>query len=245
MTVATTSWEPDNPLEADLLEARASTDDAAYLRLLARADLLIPTGGSTSWPTTTAGGRTFVLAFTSERAAALALAESLLCRRFRIAQLARTWPDRHAWLAVDPGLEIQGLLSIDTIELVATYADEPAGELEWALERAGDDTRAYADALLPAELFLPLMGAIRDLGDPGFTWPLTDDDTIPAYTSADRLRDQLGGEQDLVTVAFVELLSSWPDPDVALEINPGSAIGARIEGAAIDPTASSFRRTRS
>src|SRR4051812_43107275 len=92
-------------------------DQEQYFRVLARADLLLPTSAdsagrrSPGWGTWSSDGRTHVLAFTSPQAMRVCLAEHAGSYRvvaFR--DLAEQWPNAEWWLAVNPGLPIEGYL---------------------------------------------------------------------------------------------------------------------------------------
>lgn len=99
------------------VDALRAHDQERYFRILARTDLLLPvaqpTAGQapTGWGTWTSGGRTHVLAFTSATALRACLGESAGGhRRTPYADLAAGWPNPEWWLAVNPGLPIEGYL---------------------------------------------------------------------------------------------------------------------------------------
>jgi len=107
----TGGWQPTTDLERALLDAVERSDHDAYFRLLSAAELLVPvtTGPSgTSWVTSTVGDRTFLLAFTSAEALGQS-AGGAEVRHHRIGfvALARAWPHREWWLAVDPGAPVE------------------------------------------------------------------------------------------------------------------------------------------
>ncbi|MEV5693188.1 SseB family protein [Micromonospora globbae] len=112
-----TEWEPATEVEAAMRDALRAHDQERYFRILARTDLLLPvaqpTAGQapTGWGTWTSGGRTHVLAFTSATALRACLGESAGGhRRTPYAELAAGWPNPEWWLAVNPGLPIEGYL---------------------------------------------------------------------------------------------------------------------------------------
>ncbi|MFB9237003.1 SseB family protein [Plantactinospora siamensis] len=111
-----TEWEPATEAEAALREALREDDQERYFLVLARMELLLPVpdgdrGHSAGWGTWTADGRTHVLAFTSTSAAVACLGEHAgPTRRVRYGELAASWPSQHWWLAVNPGLPIEGYL---------------------------------------------------------------------------------------------------------------------------------------
>ena len=100
-------------------DALRANDQELYFRLLARTDLLLPVSRRRApgqrpagWGTWTTGGRTHVLAFTSAAALRACLGEHAGGnRRDRpITELAVGWPNHEWWLAVNPGLPIEGYL---------------------------------------------------------------------------------------------------------------------------------------
>lgn len=113
-----TEWEPATEAEVTLRDALRANDQQRYFRVLARTELLLPvsaqaSAGQTSmnWGTWTTGGRTHVLAFTSVAALRACLGEHAGAnRRAAYAELADHWPNHEWWLAVNPGLPIEGYL---------------------------------------------------------------------------------------------------------------------------------------
>ncbi|WP_415645601.1 SseB family protein [Stackebrandtia soli] len=90
-----------------------------YFQLLAGLELLLPVSDDQSaystepdtWATWSTEERTHVLAFTSEQALHACLkSHAGRYRRANFASLSETWPDAEWWLAVDPGLPIEGYL---------------------------------------------------------------------------------------------------------------------------------------
>ncbi|MFD6754732.1 SseB family protein [Micromonospora gifhornensis] len=112
-----TDWEPATEAEAALRDALRSNDQQLYFRILSSIELLLPIAapavGSApvGWGTWTTGGRTHVLAFTSVEAMRACLGEhGGSARRTGYAELATGWPNHEWWLAVNPGLPIEGYL---------------------------------------------------------------------------------------------------------------------------------------
>ncbi|MDT5037920.1 MAG: hypothetical protein QOE03_3105 [Micromonosporaceae bacterium] len=111
-------WEPATEAEAAMRDALRAGDQEHYFRLLARIDLILPvaTGSpagqaSAGWGTWTTDSRTHVLAFTSPAALDACLAEHAgTFRSLPFHELAASWPDLEWWLAVNPGLPIEGYL---------------------------------------------------------------------------------------------------------------------------------------
>jgi hypothetical protein len=98
--------------------ALRTDDQESYFRILAGVDLLLPVSADAlagitplGWGTWSTGGRTHVLAFTSPAALQSCLADYTgSARRVPYAELANTWPNLEWWLAVNPGLPIEGYL---------------------------------------------------------------------------------------------------------------------------------------
>ncbi|MBW4704365.1 SseB family protein [Micromonospora sp. RL09-050-HVF-A] len=113
-----TDWEPATEAETAMRDALRASDQERYFRILAGTDLFLPVSGQAlagatpmGWGTWTTGGRTHVLAFTSAAAMHACLGASAgPCRRSRYADLAVEWPNHEWWLAVNPGLPIEGYL---------------------------------------------------------------------------------------------------------------------------------------
>ncbi|MDG4803441.1 SseB family protein [Micromonospora sp. WMMD980] len=108
-----TGWEPATEAEVAMRDALRAQDQQQYFRVLTQVDLVLPVaGGSTAgWGTWTSGGRTHVLAFTSVAALRASLGENAgATRRLPYADLAATWPNQEWWLAVNPGLPVEGYL---------------------------------------------------------------------------------------------------------------------------------------
>ena len=99
-------------------DALRANDQEQYFRVLARGDVLLPISGDpvsvtgeSGWGTWTTEGRTHVLAFTSPRALSECLAgHAGSYRRIPFRDLAGLWPNVDWWLAVNPGLPIEGYL---------------------------------------------------------------------------------------------------------------------------------------
>ncbi|HEY1484906.1 MAG TPA: SseB family protein, partial [Micromonosporaceae bacterium] len=113
-----TEWEPATEAEAAMRDALRMSDQELYFRILSRSELLLPVSadalaGRTAmgWGTWNSGGRTHVLSFTSSEAMQVCLAENAgSARKIAFHELANTWPNHEWWLAVNPGLPIEGYL---------------------------------------------------------------------------------------------------------------------------------------
>lgn len=113
-----TDWAPATEAESAMRDALRVGDQEHYFRILARMDLLLPVsaeaiGGRAplGWGTWTAGSRTHVLAFTSPEAMYACLSDhGRASRKIAFRELAAAWPNLEWWLAVNPGLPIEGYL---------------------------------------------------------------------------------------------------------------------------------------
>ncbi|WP_231933315.1 SseB family protein [Micromonospora coxensis] len=113
-----TDWEPATEVEAAMRDALRADDQQLYFRILAGTDLFLPVSAQAlageapmGWGTWTTGGRTHVLAFTSPAAMRACLgADAGPSRRSPYADLAAAWPHHEWWLAVNPGLPVEGYL---------------------------------------------------------------------------------------------------------------------------------------
>lgn len=113
-----TGWEPATEAEIAMRDALRAGDQEQYFRILARTELLLPVSADAlagrapmGWGTWTTSGRTHVLAFTSSEALRACLAEHAgSARRLPYHELAAGWPNLEWWLAVNPGLPIEGYL---------------------------------------------------------------------------------------------------------------------------------------
>ncbi|SDE00183.1 SseB family protein [Glycomyces harbinensis] len=120
-------WEPSNEIERHLREALRAEDQDGYFRILAQIELVLPLsyednngGGSDTWATWTTDDRTHILAFTSETALQVCLRDNAgASRRVSFTALAESWPDEDWWLAVNPGLPIEGYLPAWFVSQVA------------------------------------------------------------------------------------------------------------------------------
>ncbi|MFC4020998.1 SseB family protein [Micromonospora sp. GCM10011542] len=113
-----TEWEPATEAEVAMRDALHANDQELYFRVLARTDLLLPVSTpavagqpAPGWGTWTTGGRTHVLAFTSAAALRACLGDHAgTNRRVPFTDLAAGWPNHEWWLAVNPGLSVEGYL---------------------------------------------------------------------------------------------------------------------------------------
>jgi hypothetical protein len=112
-------WEPSNETEHRLRDALRAEDQDGYFRILSQIELVLPLsagdpsglGGADTWATWTTDDRTHILAFTSEAALNTCLRDNAgASRKVWFSSLSEAWPDDEWWLAVNPGLPIEGYL---------------------------------------------------------------------------------------------------------------------------------------
>ncbi|MFJ6196556.1 SseB family protein [Micromonospora sp. NPDC092111] len=157
-----TDWEPATEAETALRDALRANDQELYFRILARTDLFLPVSAQAlagevpmGWGTWSTGGRTHVLAFTSAAAMHVCLgATAGPSRRSRYAELAAEWPNHEWWLAVNPGLPIEGYLPAWFVSQLSRGDVRLPGRTMGArarLERAEATARNPADGTPGAE----------------------------------------------------------------------------------------------
>lgn len=158
-------WEPATDAEVALYDALAGGDQEGYFQALGRINLLLPVSADAAagrtpmgWGTWTANNHTHLLAFTSDQSMRTCLAQHVGgARRMLLRDLAAIWPNDEWWLAVNPGLPIEGYLPAWFVAQLARgdarlpgkRSSTPRDRLErvQALERA----KAAKAAALPRE----------------------------------------------------------------------------------------------
>jgi len=161
-----TEWEPATEAEAAMRDALRGGDQEEYFRVLARTELLLPVSADSitgqtpvGWGTWTTSGRTHVLAFTSGIALQACLAENAgSARRMAYQELAAAWPNLEWWLAVNPGLPIEGYLPAWFVTQLARGDVRLPGRSMAArarLEKAESAARARATAVVPGRIAPP------------------------------------------------------------------------------------------
>ncbi|GAA3449016.1 SseB family protein [Dactylosporangium matsuzakiense] len=151
-------WEPATEAEVAMRDALRANDQEQYFRILARTDVLLPiapdgsSGGEGGWGTWTTEGRTHVLAFTSPSALQECLAgHPGTHRRVPFRDLAGIWPNVEWWLAVNPGLPVEGYLPSWFVTQISRGDVRLPGRTLGArarMEQASSRTRATAQVPL-------------------------------------------------------------------------------------------------
>ncbi|MGN9889576.1 SseB family protein [Micromonospora sp. L31] len=156
-----TDWEPATEAETAMRDALHANNQELYFRILAGTELLLPVSAQAlageaplGWGTWTTGGRTHVLAFTSTAALRACLgATAGPSRRAPYPDLAATWPNHEWWLAVNPGLPIEGYLPAWFVSQLSRGDVRLPGRTMGArarLERVESVARGQADSTGPA-----------------------------------------------------------------------------------------------
>ncbi|MEU8012359.1 SseB family protein [Micromonospora parva] len=175
-----TAWEPATEAEVAMRDALRANDQELYFRLLSRTDVLLPVSAPTrpgqppaGWGTWTTGGRTHVLAFTSAAALRACLGDNAGSnRRIPFADLAASWPNHEWWLAVNPGLPVEGYLPAWFVSQLSRGDVRLPGRAMGArarLERA--ETLARTRPGMPPRDAAPAAGSSPATGATGATSP--------------------------------------------------------------------------
>ncbi|WBB96569.1 SseB family protein [Solwaraspora sp. WMMA2059] len=152
-----TDWQPATEIEAAMRDALLRQDQELYFQLLAGTELLLPVSAQAlagqapmGWGTWTTNGRTHVLAFTSPVTLHACLGDNgSSARRVTFAELAATWPNLEWWLAVNPGLPIEGWLPAWFVAQLARGDARLPNRGGQSEGRANAAARARATATVP------------------------------------------------------------------------------------------------
>jgi hypothetical protein len=252
-------WQPANDVEVALVRAVTAGDRREYFRLVAIADLYLPTlaadrdrPGPQRFITADLVGQTYLTVFTSVPSlAAVMIGQADAYRVTSYPELRRKWPVPHWRLAVNPGTPIDAYVRIEAVEAAAVgdlavptaaeiLADgvapegvRPAAAMTGAA--AVGDVDGYIRALLEVDVILPVAEPVdaERILQPGFPWRLVPDGesvAVEVFTSADRYRAAGRGELPTVTVPFTALVLAWPDESCRLAVDPGSPLAVRLPG---------------
>jgi hypothetical protein len=120
-------WQPANDVEVALVRAVTAGDRQEYFRLVAVADLYLPTlaadrdrPGPQRFITADLVGQTYLTVFTSVPSlAAVMIGQADAYRVTNYPELRRKWPVPHWRLAVNPGTPIDAYVRIEAVEAAA------------------------------------------------------------------------------------------------------------------------------
>lgn len=180
--------------------------------------------------------------------------------KFPFRSVIRYWPDRECSLLLNSGTLVGKSFAGERLLGIAEWADrtaaqrmserfEPQNDVERRLYDATTrrDTETFFKVLRNAQVLMPADPETPwgiQPGDPGFPWrPLTiqGENSIQIFTSLKWMHDAIGPSR-FIMPSFLDVVSSWPDPEWTLVLNPGSPIDAAVSGdqvAALRPTAAS------
>ena len=149
-----------------------------------------------------------------------------------VLDLLAWWPDPAWKLLIDPAQPGEVLMTPEVIAALAEQAIE-AYPLDAALRAADGDAERYLDALVGAEVVVPIASGgspSRDLADPDFAWWRTETAdsarAVALFSSPCRLSARLG-DTDWIITPFVEVLAHHP-PGYAVLVDPDHHLGALL-----------------
>ncbi len=214
---------------------------------------ITPDDSEFPWRPVPVHGRPSIQVFTSLRW----MNEAIGSSRFvmpSLLEIVTAWPDGGWTLVLNPGTPIDATLTADQVRALsgpAPTAPEPrpietpqlpeqpftpGNRIDQELHEAalGGDSDAFLRVLLAANVLVPIpddapLEVTPVQGD--FRWDaaLRDAGSVRVFTSLVRLRDVLP-ESRFVYADFRELIAAWPRDDWAMVLNPGTRIGASLEG---------------
>jgi|GEM_PF-1272610 len=152
-------WEPTTEAERAMARARQADDRQGYFRVLAEAPLYLPVAevpaegaqptGPQELPTMEIAGRTCLIVFTSPEAllaAAPGLAAGYAVTDY--AELLAKWPNPDWWLTVNPGMELDCYVPIESVRAAADGTLSVPTAVEAVQSSVSDpEVRAQTEAL--------------------------------------------------------------------------------------------------
>ena len=149
-----------------------------------------------------------------------------------VLDLLAWWPDPTWKILIDPEQPGEVLITPEVIAALTERATE-AYPLDAALRAADGDAERYLDALVAAEVVVPIASGgspSRDLADPDFAWWLTETAdsarAVALFSSPCRVSARLG-DADWIITPFVEVLAHHP-PGCAVLVDPDFHLGALL-----------------
>ncbi|MGF7239423.1 MAG: SseB family protein [Frankia sp.] len=252
-------WRPDEQVLSALHDAVRDADREAYLLALLDASLVMPTDATREqWAVVPVDGRApCVTVFSSVEALRQSPAGTAPSHIvWPVIDLLHAWPDPGWALLIDAGLPTQVLMEP---EMVAELAERAVAgvPLDAAVRAAGTDLVAYLEALLAADVVVPLDprgSSSRDLSDPEFAWLRIAADAdasvaagagigpspaIVLFSVPVRLQSRFG-DVPYLQAPFTTVLEYWPDGHSGL-VDPGHHVSALLPAEAIRSVAVSVR----
>jgi hypothetical protein len=252
-------WQPANDIEVALAQAIVAGDRREFFRLVAVADLYLPTlaedrdrAGPQRFITAEFVGQTYLTVFTSVPSlVAVMTGQADAYRVTNYAELRRKWPVPHWRLAINPGTPIDAYLRIEAVEAAAVGDLRLPTAAEIVAEGVGPDgvtpeaamsgaaaiadVDGYIRGLLDAEVIVPVVEPVdaERILQPGFPWRLVRDGesmAVEVFTSPESHRAAGGDDGPTVTVPFTALVVAWPDESCQLSVDPGGPLALRLPG---------------
>jgi hypothetical protein len=253
------TWEPTNDTERALVAALEADDIPTFARIVMSAPLFRPTvGGHSEIVAFTSpeslrtvmgdrGGHTeadfgtlpelpFVLNPGLPIAAAMPLSEFRALADGVVNPLSTS--EMRAAVIDGINSEVRKACLAELGDGSAPAEAEPASELERKLivAAAKRDSDEFIEALLVAEVVVPVMGPVPEPGHGDFPWrpiPMGAQPVLTMFSSSDLLDRTGSPDVPRESVLFLDVLASWPEDDHMLCLDPGSRTEMILPGEAV------------